>query len=140
MVLRRPLVSVAGSLQELSDADTLTGQTVGVMLYQTQGLHVAGTGHLPMGWVVPYAMVLDQVRYWLATAGTGNSATAELRKNGTAVGNVISGTSGTPSTAPTYLTPGATLAAGDRIYVVQTAVNTTTLGTGLAADLIGHRI
>ncbi|WP_280329591.1 hypothetical protein [Nocardia wallacei] len=138
MRLLGPAPSGSSDAVRLTDLQAFT--TVGVMLYQTQGLHVAGTGHLPMGWVVPYAMVLDQVRYWLATAGTGGSATAELRKNGTAVGNALAGTSGTPSTAPTYLTPGATLAAGDRIYVVQTSVNTTTVGTGLAADLIGHRI
>ncbi|WP_280365909.1 hypothetical protein [Nocardia wallacei] len=109
------------------------------MLYQTQGLQVAGTGHLPMGWIVPYNMVLDQARFWSAALGTGGAAAAELRKNGTAVGNLIAGTSGTPSTAPSFLTPSATLAAGDRIYVVQTSVNTTTLGSGLAAELIGHR-
>ncbi|MFJ1459736.1 hypothetical protein [Nocardia sp. N2S4-5] len=129
----------SGSNDAVRLADLQAYTSVGVMLYQTQGLHVAGTGHLPLGWVVPFNMVLDQVRYWLATAGTGGSVAAELRKNGTAVGNLLAGTSGTPSTAPTYLTPGATLAAGDRIYVVQTAVNTTTLGTGLAADIIGHR-
>lgn len=122
--------------------DLSTGaKTVGVMLYQTQGLHVAGAGNLSMGWVAPYNMVIDSVRYYCVTAGTGSTATAELRKNGTAAGNTIASSSATPIVAgSTAVTPGASISAGDVIYVFMTAVNTTTLGTGLAASIVGHRV
>ncbi|WP_280244246.1 hypothetical protein [Nocardia abscessus] len=124
-----------------TDAVRMTDLVVGVMLYQTQGLHVAGVGHLALGWVVPFDMVIDAVRYWCVAAGTGGTATVELRKNGTASGNTIASSSASPAvSSPTTASPAASLVTGDRVYVFQTAVNSTKLGTGLAAEIVGHRV
>lgn len=43
-------------------------------------------------------------------------------------------------TTPTLATPNVDLAAGDLLWVYQTAVNTTTVGVQLAAEIIGRRI
>ncbi|RJO72975.1 hypothetical protein D5S18_22120 [Nocardia panacis] len=142
MVVRRPLVTVGGAIRELSDADILiTDSVVGMMLYQNDGTHSVGVGRLAIAWVVPCAMVIDKVRYWCATAGTGDAATAELRLNGTASGNTIAGSSGSAAvSSPIAAMPNVSVVAGDRIFVYQTAINSTTVGVGLAAEIMGHRV
>ncbi|MGW5920854.1 hypothetical protein ACWFPY_17865 [Nocardia fluminea] len=116
-------------------------RAVGFMLWQTYGLHAVGIGQQDIGYVVPFAMRVTGVRYWCKTAGTGGTAAIELRKNGIAGGNTISSSSAAPAAAtPTLATPNHDLAAGDLIWVYQTAVNSTTLGVQLAAEIIGRRI
>lgn len=115
--------------------------TVGVMLWQTYGFHAVGIGQQDIAYVVPFAMRVTSVRYWCKTAGTGGTAAVELRKNGVAGGNTISSSSAAPAaSSPSAATPNADLAAGDLIWVYQTAINTTTTGVQLAAEIIGRRI
>lgn len=116
-------------------------RAVGFMIWQTYGLHAVGIGQQDIGYVVPFAMRVTSVRYWCKTAGTGGTAAVELRKNGVAGGNTIASTSAAPAaSSPTAATPNADLAAGDLIWVYQTAVNTTTVGVQLAASIIGYRL
>lgn len=120
---------------------TTDAGAVGFMIWQTYGLHAVGIGQQDIGYVVPFAMRITSVKYWCKTAGTGGTAAVELRKNGTAGGNTISSSSATPAaSSPSAATPNADLAAGDLIWVYQTAVNSTTVGVQLAASIVGYRL
>ncbi|MGI5222154.1 hypothetical protein [Nocardia sp. CA-290969] len=111
----------------------------GAMIWQTYGLHAQGIGQQDIGWVVPYDMVIISARYWSKAAGTGGTCTAELRRNGTATGDAIAGSSGTPApSSPTAATPNAAVSAGDRIWIYQTAANTAP-GAQLAAEIRWRR-
>lgn len=116
-------------------------RAVGFMIWQTYGLQATGIGQQDIGYVVPFAMRVTGVRYWCKTAGTGGTAAVELRRNGIAGGNTVASSSAAPAAAsPTAATPNVDLAAGDLLWVYQTAVNSTTVGVQLAAEIIGRRI
>lgn len=109
--------------------------------YQTFTLHSVGVGQQDMGVWIPWNCYIKKLRYRIAVAGSGGSITAELRKNGTAGGNTISGTSATPSTAPSWTTPtapGISLDADDLLYCYMTAANTTP-GSQLKVELLLER-
>lgn len=103
------------------------GVTEGWQWWQTFTLHAVGVGQQDMGIWVPYDCTLLAVRYRTATAGTGGSLTAELRRNGVAGGNTVSGTSAAPSTTPSWTVLGSPvdLDEDDLLWCWVTAINTT---------------
>ena len=99
-----------------------------LQFYQTFTLHASGSGQQDMPIWIPWNCYIKKFRYRIATAGSGGSITAELRVNGVAGGNTLSGSSATPSTSPSWTTPtapGLSLSADDLVYAWFTAVNST---------------
>lgn len=121
---------------------TVKGLQDGVQWWQTFTLHAVGTGQQDLPIWIPYDCYLVKLRYRANAMGTGGTPLTELRKNGTAVGNAISGTSFAPSTSPSWNTPtapGISLAADDLIWAYSTAINTTTVGNQLKVEAILER-
>lgn len=108
--------------------------------WQTFTTRAVGQGQMLVPVRLPYPLRITGIRYRAGTADGGGTPTAELRKNGTAVGNTVAGTSGTIAVSPTEVTGTWDFATGDEIYVWQTAVGTGTLGQGLAAQWRGYRL
>lgn len=120
----------------------LIGLRDGVQWWQTFTIHAVGVGQQDMPIWVPYDCYLVKLRYRVATAGTGGSLTAELRLNGIAGGNTVSGTSATPSTAPSWTTPtapGISLAEDDLLWAYVTTINSTTQGAQLKVEAVLER-
>lgn len=106
----------------------LVGFADGLQWWQTFTLHATGVGQQDMGLWIPWDCYLTKVRYRIYATGSGGSLTAELRLNGTAGGNTVSGTSATPGTSPSWTTlsgSGASLAVDDLLWCYVTAANTT---------------
>jgi len=119
----------------------IIGLREGLQWWQTFTLHATGVGQQDMGIWLPVAYNLLAVRYRVAVAGSGGSMTAELRRNGTAGGNTVSGTSATPGTAPSFTTLGSPVAmdADDLLWCYVTTMSHTTVGAQLKAELLLER-
>lgn len=101
--------------------------------WQTFTVHAEGVGQQDLPIVCPYDLTITGIRYRIKTAGTGGSLTAELRHGDTAT--TLTGTSATPSTAPTWTTVDIDVDAGTLLWCYVTAINTTTVGVQLKAEL-----
>ena len=135
-------IPVGSHLNLGNGARKIKGLRDGLQWYQTFTLHAVGVGQQDMGIWVPYDSYLVKLRYRIASAGTGDSLTAELRLNGTAGGNTIAGTSATPSTSPSWTTPtapGISLAEDDLLWCYVTAINSTTVGAQLKVEAVLER-
>lgn len=117
----------------------IKGLRDGLQWYQTFTLHAVGAGQQDMPIWLPYDCTLVKLRYRIATAGTGGSLAAELRLNGTATGNLLTGTNLTPTTSPSWSTPGNTLAEDDLLWCWVTSINTTTVGAQLKVEAVLER-
>lgn len=120
----------------------LIGLRDGMQWWQTFTLHATGAGQQDMGIWVPYDCYIVKLRYRIATAGSGGSLTAELRKNGITGSDTISGSSATPGTSPSWTTPtapGLSLTEDDLLYCWVTSINSTTVGAQLKAELVLER-
>lgn len=121
---------------------TVKGLQDGVQWWQTFTLHAVGVGQQDMPIWIPYDCYLVKIRYRANAMGTGGTPLTELRKNGIAGGNTVSGTSFAPSATPSWNTPtapGISLAADDLIWAYSTAINTTTVGNQLKVEAILER-
>lgn len=137
----RSALSVSSTAQMNTAIAEGVGLRDGLQWYQTFTLHAVGVGQQDMGILIPYDAYIVKYRFRIATAGTGGSLAAELRLNGTAGGNLI-GASQTPATSPSWTTPtapGLSVAEDDLIWAYITAINTTTVGSQLKAELILER-
>lgn len=108
----------------------------GLQWWQTFTLHAVGVGQQDMGIWVPWNCTLTKIRYRCAVAGSGGSPLVELRKNGTAGGNTVSGTSFAPATSPSWNTVSINFDADDLLYAYMTAINSTTVGSQLKAECL----
>lgn len=132
-------------------SDILTGSNVnigtkkikglrdGLMVYQTFTAHAVGVGQLDLPIWIPYDCYLEKFRFRIASAGSGGSMSVDLRLNGIAGGNTISGSlissfaTGTPSwTTPTA--PGFTLAEDDELWPYVVTMSHTTPGYQLRLE------
>jgi hypothetical protein len=120
----------------------LIGLQEGIQWYQTFTLHAVGVGQQDMGLWVPYDSYLVKYRYRVAVAGSGGSMSVDLRLNGTGSGQVISGTSQSVSTTPSWNTPtapGVSLAADDLLWAYVNTMTHTTVGSQLKVEAILER-
>ncbi len=125
-----------------NSSKTVVGLQDGLQWWQTFTLHAVGVGQQDMPIWIPYNCYLVKLRYRANAMGTGGSPLTELRLNGTAGGNTISGTSFAPSTSPSWNTPtapGISLSADDLLWAYSTAINTTTVGNQLKVEAIIER-
>lgn len=135
----RTLLSVSSTTAMTSAIAVGVGLVDGLQWWQTFTVHAMGVGQQDLPIIVPYDCYLTKVRYRAQAMGTGGTPLTELRKNGTAGGNTVSGTSFAPSTSPSWNTmagSGISLAADDQLWAYSTAINTTTVGSQLKAELI----
>lgn len=119
----------------------IIGLREGLQWWQTFTLHATGVGQQDMGIWLPVDYNLLAVRYRVAVAGSGGAMTAELRLNGTAGGNTVSGTSATPATSPSFTTLGSPVALNtdDLLWCYVTTMTHTTVGAQLKAELLLER-
>lgn len=136
-------IQVAGSLAfGANSGKTVRGLQDGLQWWQTFTLHAVGVGQQDMGIWLPYNCYIVKLRYRIAVAGTGGSLTAQLQTSPLASTGVISGTSATPSTSPSWTTPtgpGISMNADDMVWCYVTAINSTTVGAQLKAEMILER-
>lgn len=126
------LDTTVGRLRAIPDQD-------GLQWWQTFTLHAVGVGQQDMPIWVPYDSTIVKLRYRAASMGTGGSPLTELRLNGTAGGNTISGSSFAPATSPSWNTVSLNLSADDLLWAYSTAINTTTVGAQLKVEMLLER-
>ncbi|QUD15905.1 hypothetical protein [Nocardia phage KYD2] len=107
---------------------------------QTYTVRAVGTGQMLIPVRIPYPLRITGIRWRAGTADGGGTPTAEIRKNGVAGGNTVSGTSGTIGTSPTEVTGTWDFALGDEVWIYQTAIGTGAIGNGLAMQWRGLRL
>lgn len=130
----------------LTDAFQAVGNDVQVIreedefVYQQYGLRVVGLGQLTMGYRFTRPFRLVAVEYYAESNSSGGTSTAELRL--TAGGSAIAGSSGTVAVSPSTvtLTTPVDFARKASLFIQCTAIGTGTIGSGLAAYLIGDTI
>lgn len=102
---------------------------VNLTIAGTQTTTTTGTGNRATSLPMPYAGRIKAIYAKLGTAGTTNTQTTDVLINGTTI--AASGTAlsfATTATAPTYATPTTqppTVAKGDILTAVNTAIHTT---------------
>lgn len=107
---------------------------------QTYTVRAVGQGQMLVPMRIPYPLRMTSLRYFAGTADGGGTPTAELRKNGIAGGNTVAGTSGTIAVSPSAVTGTFDFAAGDLVYIWQTAIGTGTIGNGLVLQWEGLKL
>lgn len=132
----RTLLAVSSTTAMNSAIAVGVGLPDGLQWWQTFTLHAVGVGQQDLPIVIPYDCTITKVRYRANAMGTGGTPLTELRKNGIAGGNTVSGTSFAPATSPSWNTVSINLAADDQLWAYSTAINTTTVGNQLKAELI----
>lgn len=91
--------------------------------WQTFTVHAVGVGQQDLPIIVPYDLTITGLRYRIYSAGTGGSMAAELRVGTTST--VVSGSSATPSTAPSWTAVSIDQDADQLLWGFMTSVNTT---------------
>jgi hypothetical protein len=130
------LDDTTGRLQAAA-APTVVGE--GYQWYQTFTLHAVGVGQQDMPIWIPWNCTMTKWRFRVASVGTGGSMAADLRRNGIAGGNVLSGTSLTPSVTPSFTTGSISLSADDLLWIYVSTMSHTTVGAQLKAEIYLER-
>ncbi|MFD3703365.1 hypothetical protein ACFWUP_09480 [Nocardia sp. NPDC058658] len=136
--VRAAIHAVADSDPRLSNARTPTaaGQAYDIAIKSHGGIRAVGAGNtVPEGIRIERALTVSKVTYRGETAGTGNLV-VELRKNGVAVAGTTATISAANHALDTSLTGAWSFAAGDRVTVQITTVDSPA-GRGLQASLAG---
>lgn len=111
-----------------------------VQAWVTHTYHVAnGNGQMTMPIWVPFDATITKLRYRIAVAGSGGTLTMSLRAGAGTGQTLITGTSLTPGTAPSWTTLTTNVSADDLLWPFFDSVNSTTAGQGAKVEMILRR-
>lgn len=140
MTARRPLVVVAGTVQEMPAGDVSSIEKFAANYTNCSGLRVVGAGAAATGFEIPVNITINEITWRVETDSSGGTTTGQLYTGADAtVAAALSGTNANPTKA----TPGAltglsiNVNAGVIVYPWCTAIGTGTIGRGLSVMIRG---
>lgn len=143
MAVRKPLVLVAGALQELAAGDSL-GVPMFIPVACSDETTALTTGSAKVTFRMPFDFTLAAVRASVTTAPTGSVLTVDVNKGGTSILSTKLTIDATEKTSTTAATPAVmndtSLTDDAEITIDIDGVGSTVAGAGLKVYLVGFKV